>query len=283
LIVLSHIQIKPLLWSWRHEGQADRAATVSPDLGLSQVPVMLSAAGVQFLAPLSEVLTWANAEKIMDGDNACFVLEQGSLRQIQAFSEVTNRNSSLMPTKSAPTLLLAGFPMHRIKDTNPIQDTEQKIKAARPTGRVLDTSMGLGYTAIYAARTASQLTTIELDPAVVEVASQNPWSRDLFTNPRIERLVQDSYDYVESARDATFDCIIHDPPTVQLAGELYSGAFYSELFRITKPRGRVFHYVGDPKSLSGSRMTRGVVDRLTAAGFRQVTPAPAAYGVVAVK
>jgi len=49
--------------------------------------------------------------------------------------------------------------------------------------------MGLGYTAIEAAHTSEHVITIELDPTVVEIARQNPWSRALFSNPKIERRV----------------------------------------------------------------------------------------------
>ena len=58
--------------------------------------------------------------------------------------------------------------MHRIKGTTPDKDTDWKIKAlGKPYGKILDTATGLGYTAIQAARTAAQVTTVEFDPAVV--------------------------------------------------------------------------------------------------------------------
>ena len=228
-----------------------------------------------------------DAERIADADVSCFALESApdgdQIRKIQAFSETTNRHCSLMPTNGAPTLLIAGFPMHRIKGIDPRGDTLNKIKAARPSGVVLDTSMGLGYTAIEAARTAERVITIELDPAVVAIAQQNPYSRELFTNPRIERRLGDSYDEVEAFAPETFSCIIHDPPTIQLAGDLYSGDFYRELYRILKPRGRLFHYIGDLNSASVSRVVKGVVERLNAAGFRSVTRRPEAFGVLAQK
>ncbi|MFN8452229.1 MAG: methyltransferase domain-containing protein, partial [Anaerolineae bacterium] len=183
----------------------------------------------------------------------------------------------------APTLLIAGFPMHRIKNTDPHRDTLSKIKAARPVGQVLDTSMGLGYTAIQAARTSDHVVTIELDPAVVEIARQNPWSRELFANPRIEQRLGDSAELIETFADESFSCIIHDPPTIQLAGDMYSGVYYRALYRILKPRGRLFHYIGDLDSPSVSRIVRGVVERLGAAGFRDVKRRPEAFGVVAQK
>ncbi|MCK6577322.1 MAG: methyltransferase domain-containing protein [Anaerolineae bacterium] len=282
MIVLSHIQIAPLLRSFRKSVQEHSGGvSLSSDLGLTLVTAVLSREGVLF--PDGERLTWTNAEVIADDEVACFALESGSIRKIQMFSSVTNRHCSLMPTTGAPTLLIAGFPMHRIKGTDPQRDTMEKIKAARPTGRALDTSMGLGYTAIHAARAGARVTTIELDPAVVEVAGQNPWSRELFTHPQIERIVGDSFDYIESCGDGVFNCILHDPPTMQLAGDLYSGAYYRELARILTPQGRLFHYIGDLKSQFGARIARGVTERLKAAGFKRVVPVPQAFGINAFK
>ncbi|MCP5098806.1 MAG: methyltransferase, partial [Chloroflexi bacterium] len=191
---------------------------------------------------------------------------------------------SLMPTESAPTMLISGITMHRIKHTNPHLDTLEKIKAAKPVvGNVLDTTMGLGYTAIAAAKTADHVTTIELDPTVVEVCRANPWSQGLFDNPKIMRHIGDSFDVVETLADASFSRVIHDPPMFKLAGHLYSTDFYRELVRVLKGNGRLFHYIGNPKSKSGSSVTRSVVRRLKEAGFRRIKPAPRAFGVVAYK
>lgn len=277
MIVLSHFQIRPLL---KARGKQIEVTT-SADLGLSSVEVTLEDAGIAF--PGGARLSWDDAAEIEETETSCFALEGGNIHKIGAFSRATNRHCSLMPTAGAPTLLLAGFPMHRIKNTDPYRDTQSKIKAARPLGQVLDTSMGLGYTAIQAARLADHVVTIELDPMVVEIAQQNPWSRELFTSPKIERRVGDSYEEVETFDDETFSCIIHDPPTIQLAGDLYSGEFYRRMYRILKPRGRLFHYIGDLDSPSVSRIVRGVIERLYAAGFKDVKKRPEAYGVSAQK
>ncbi len=274
MIVLSHFQVEPLL------AARDRAS-VSPDLGLTTVEVSLDEAGVSF--PDGEWLSWADARQIAAAETVCFALENGAIRQIRQFSPATGRPIALMPTSGAPTLLIAGFPMHRIKNTDPYRDTQTKINAARPSGQVLDTAMGLGYTAIQAARTADHVVTIELDPAVVEIARENPYSRELFTNPKIERRVGDSYEEIEAFADQSLACVLHDPPTIQLAGELYSGAFYQSLYRVLKPRGRLFHYIGDLNSPSVSRIVKGVIERLRAAGFQNVQKRPEAFGVLAHK
>jgi len=174
--------------------------------------------------------------------------------------------------------------MHRIKDTEPHQDTLQKIKAITPiVGRVLDTATGLGYTAIEAAKYVEKVVTIELDPVALEIARLNPWSQALFDNQRIEQIIGDSFEELRKLDDSSFSRIIHDPPAFSLAGDLYSEVFYRELLRVLRERGRLFHYIGDPESKSGHTTTAGVVHRLRQAGFTRVFPKPKAFGVVAIK
>jgi hypothetical protein len=278
-VILSHYQIRLLLEA-RNKGAV--TAAVSPDLGLTTINVTFEEDGIAF--PSGERLSWELATRIQFDSVGCFVLADGEITRIQQFSSVTNRHASLMPTSGAPTLLLAGFPMHRIKGTEPHQDTLTKIRAASPvTGQVLDTTMGLGYTAIEAARTAAHVTTIELDPAVIAVARMNPWSRALFDNPKITQLTGDCEALITTFETDSFTRVIHDPPTFSLAGELYSGAFYRQLFRVLRRGGRLFHYIGDLNSPLGSKVSRGVIKRLGDAGFRDIREHPAAFGVVASK
>ena len=229
------------------------------------------------------MLTFQQIHTINNDENGCFLLHDDDLQKVEAFSDFTNRYYSLMPTPTAPTLLISGIPMHRIKDTDPVRDTEQKIKAlGKPYGTILDTATGLGYTAIGAARTASRVLTIELDPAVIRICRVNPWSGELFDNPNISMLIGDTYDLANIFKDETFNAIIHDPPTFNLGGHLYSQSLYQVFYRILKSNGRVFHYIGNPDSRSGATTGRGVVDRLRQSGFT-VTPKAPAYGVLGKK
>ncbi len=279
MIVLSHYQTRPLLAA-RKLGQP--AATVSPDLGLTTTPVRLDPDGVVF--PTGEMLAWADVQHISANEKQCFLLEGQAIRPIHVYSETTNWVRTLFATPSAPTTIVAGFPMHRIQDTNPREDTLKKIAAIKPiTGHVLDTATGLGYTAIEAARTAEHVTTIELDPAALELARFNPWSRELFDNPRITQLIGDAAELIEAFPERSFARIIHDPPIFNLAGDLYSGAFYRQLYRVLIPKGQLFHYIGDLSSHSGGRTAGGVIRRLQEAGFRRVVRHPEAFGVVAFK
>jgi predicted methyltransferase len=277
-IVLSRYQATPLLQKRTVGG----TAMTSPDLSLTQVQVALDDDGVRF--PCGTRVSWDDLREVADSENGCFRVDADGIDEIRVYSDTTNWVRSLMPTAGAPTMLVSGIPMHRISGIDPYADTLRKIKTIAPLGGVvLDTATGLGYTAIEAAKTAERVVTIELDPAGLEIARQNPWSRGLFDSPRIQQIVGDTYEEVFEFPDGTFTRILHDPPALALAGELYSGAFYRELHRILTRNGRLFHYIGDPDSASGRNTTRGVMRRLQESGFTRIVRRPEAFGVVAYK
>src|SRR2546423_11713350 len=262
-IVLAHHPVQPLVAA-RREGR--RSAVVSLDLGLTTDEVTLTHEGV--VLPDGQALAWQHIDEVTADAAACFVVQDNGVRKIQVFSAFLNRSYSLMPTDGAPTLINAGFTMHRIVGIDPYQDTLRKIRAIAPLrGRVLDTATGLGYTAIEAAKTADHVLTIELDPAVLEIARLNPWSAALFHKPTITQRIGDTSDEIRTLDDQSFTRIIHDPPSLSLAGELYAGEFYRHLFRVLRRGGRLFHYVGHLESKHGHRVAPGVVRRFREAGF----------------
>jgi predicted methyltransferase len=266
-VILSRRQVRPLLEA---QQRGEGVAITSLDLGLSEAEVVIRSDHI-VLAP-GITLSLDVVREIAQGQKACFLVEEAGVRTIQRFSEHTNLFYSLLPTDSAPTLMVSGIPMHRIKDTNPWLDAQSKIKVlGRMSGQVLDTCTGLGYTAIMAARQADTVVTVEVDPAVLELARLNPWSGELVSNPRIRQIIGDIVQEVEGFGQDAFSFIIHDPPTMRLAGDLYAGDFYREVFRVLKPKGRLFHYIGDPSSKLGRTTARGVVRRLREAGFAKVT------------
>jgi predicted methyltransferase len=172
--------------------------------------------------------------------------------------------------------------MHRLRDVDPFEGAERMVRAlGGARGRVLDTCTGLGYAAICAARSAARVLTIELDETVRGLARRNPWSRELFESANIELAVGDSAQLIRNLEDASFSAVLHDPPAINVAGELYSGEFYRQVRRVLGRSGKFFHYVGDPQSASGGRTTQGVVKRLRDAGFTRIAARPEAFGIVA--
>jgi hypothetical protein len=277
--ILSHFQASALPTA-RKEGKT--SLSITADLGITSCKAILDDAGITF--PDQTCLPWDTVAEIISNQNACYYVKDNKIFPIKGYSTLTNRSFSLMPTKTAPALIVAGFPMHRIKGIDPHAAAMAMVKTVAPVyGQALDTATGLGYTAILAARTAEKVTTIELDPVAQDMARFNPWSRELFDNPKISQVTGDAAEEITKFPDEHFDRIIHDPPVVNLAGDLYSGVFYKQLFRVLKPGGRAFHYIGDPASKSGARTTKGVVRRLSEAGFKKVVLEPAAFGVVAFK
>lgn len=275
---MSVYQARPIL-----EARAKGAPGIvtTGDLGRSKTRVALTDAGVEF--PDGTTVAWDEIDRIAKEEHRVFTITEGGPVPVHNYSETTGWARTLCPSPSAPTALVSGIPMHRIKGTDPLKDTESKLKAlGQPRGRVLDTATGLGYTAIYAARTAKGVVTIELDPAGLEIARLNPWSRELFERPNIRQIIGDAYECIGDLPAGYFDDVIHDPPTMTLAGELYSEEFYRRLHHVMKLNGRLFHYIGDPDSGLGKRYYPGIMGRLGRAGFSGVTRKPEAFGVTAI-
>ena len=256
------------------------ALAVSLDLGLSTERVPIHDGVVDARGTMVQRALLAN---IARREQQCFEVAAGDARPIAVFSEVTGWVRTLLPTADAPTTLVAGFPMHRLAGTTPLADARAKVRALRTArGRVLDTATGLGYTAIELARAGCDVVTVELDPAAIDLARRNPWSAALFECAKVRLRQGDVVEIAASFASGSFSAVLHDPPTRQLAGELYSAAFYAELRRILKPGGRLFHYVGDPDSRAGARVTAGVMRRLADAGFDNIRRRKDAFGIVAV-
>ena len=146
-----------------------------------------------------------------------------------------------------PVLEINGLRMQLVKDFKSPLDYSKEIASRLRIGKndiVLDTCMGLGYTAIAASKFAQKVITCELSNAVIQLAKWNPFSSDLFSpNSHIEIKQGDAASIVGGFKDKEFDVVIHDPPRFSLAPQLYSSSFYQELFRITKKNARLFHYV----------------------------------------
>ena len=124
--------------------------------------------------------------------------------------------------------------------------------------------------------------TCERDGNVIEIAEHNPWSIELFNNKKISILKTDVFEEIKSFKSGMFDAIIHDPPRLSFASELYSLDFYKQLFRALKNNGKMYHYTGRPGSKNRKiNLVGNVSKRLKQAGFRNTQKAH--YGLIAAK
>lgn len=279
LPILSHFQAACL-----EKARTAGLSTVvsSADLALSSCSVQITAAGALFAD--TPVISWEWIAEIAAEKRVCFRLTPNGPSPVRIFAEESGRLYSLMPTEKSPALLLSGVTMHRFRDTHPQHASALMVRAlGHIKGPILDTATGLGYTAVEASLCAGPVTTIERDPHTLEIARINPWSRSLFNNPKIHSLIGDSFDCITTFAPGSFSAVVHDPPVITLAGDLYSARFYEAVMSVLSRKGKMFHYIGDPKSKSGARTTAGVIERLKRAGFAVVKPVPEAFGVVAQK
>jgi predicted methyltransferase len=280
-IVVSAFQVGEIIEA---KDKGRKETDVSLDLGRTLSRVSFDANAVIF--PDGQRIELRILEKVL-GESTCVTVEGNELLKIHFFLPETGRFYRLVATgaDTPPTAEISGVRMHRTKDTDPMRDTLSKIAAVSPiSGSVLDTCTGLGYTAIYALKAgAREVVTVEEDEGMVALAEVNPWSREL-SDRRIRKVRGDVFEEVKNFGEGAFSTVIHDPPRLALAGELYSEKFYRQLYRVLVKGGRLFHYVGAPGSLfRGKDAPSGVLNRLASVGFEDVKKNPESLGVVARK
>ena len=253
---------------------------VSLDLGLSVNEIELTDKGA--LLPNCEFISYGDLEKISKKESAVFFVTNREVFQVAIHHEGFLK---LLPTKGAPTLEINGVRMHRTAGTTPDADSRLKLELLEiDGGRVLDTCTGLGYTAQSALGLGGDLVvSIEIRDAVLRIAELNPWSSGIFDDIRVNLVLGNSSDLVKGFPNDFFDYVVHDPPLFSHAGYLYASTFYQELYRVMRPKGRLFHYTGEPGSRRGLNFPRGVIKRLRESGFKKHTWEKEALGIVCSK
>jgi predicted methyltransferase len=197
----------------------------------------------------------------------------------------------LRPFNGQLVLEIDGLRMQLVRDfRTPLDYSKEVVRGLGipEKGRftVLDTCMGLGYTAIAAAERPSveMVVTCEVSDAVITLAQWNPASDPLFEKGGKMIIMKGSAsELVKGFESSMFSFVIHDPPRFSHAPELYSAAFYRELFRICKGGARIFHYVGSVGKGKGRSIASEVSGRLSKAGFRGIRSSARLQGVFASK
>jgi len=261
----------------------NRPEKISCNLGLSSCKVEYS----NSTATLGKYKIDLNYLKSIRIDKSCVyvVSPSGELIKLAFFSGQHFYKLRAISPQTAPTVEIDGIHMHRIKDITPWKDSYLKIKflKIRPGAVVLDVCTGLGYTAIHSLmRGAREVISIEKDENILKLAELNPWSWKL-SDHKITILLGDASEVVEYLRPSSFNYIVHDPPRISLAGELYSLEFYKKLYTLLKPKGKLFHYTGQPFEKIGYKIIKGILNRLRAAGFRRVVYISEITGIIASK
>lgn len=260
------------------EGILAGKTAVSLDLGITKSKIKVENSYVFFG---SQKVSLAQIKKVKE--NFCYIVEDNELKKVAIFYDKTNRYYKLTPTKDWPTFMISSVPMHRYIHFSPKEDTETKIKEIHPVkGIVLDTCCGLGYTAIMSSKNA-EVHTFERDKAVLTIARINPYSKELFSSNKITLHEEDVFEGIKKFEDSYFDRIIHDPPTFKISPELYSKAFYAELYRVLKKDGIMYHYAPMPGKTKGNDFSKKIVRLLKEAGFRNVEYHAKSSGIRAIK
>jgi predicted methyltransferase len=258
------------------------AQSVSLDLGMTASAITAGKESVAF--PDGQNVGLEYVKRIAEDSSNLYLIDDGKVMKAMFFSEATKKFYKLRPTATWPALEISGILMHRIKDIEPKTAAERMVAALSPvSGSVLDTCCGLGYTAIIAARTARSVTVFENDASVLELCRVNPYSQELFTNKKIVLKQGDVIEEIAKFPDEALDAIIHDPPSISIAGDLYSDKFYAQLFRALKSDGRILHYTGAPGHMRGADLPSSVAKRLEKAGFVTVSKDEKTLSVIAKK
>lgn len=193
--------------------------------------------------------------------------------EFQAVSRFSDALIKLVPTEwGPPTFEIDGIKMLVTAKLSPWEDARHKVGLVEPRGKViLDTCGGLGYFAAWClAGGASRVLSWEKNPDVLWLRSLNPWSPEgSGANCSGLELTRGDISAAIAALPAdSVGAVLHDPPRFGIAGELYSQAFYDQLARVLRRRGRLFHYTGTPNRLTTGRdVPAEVAKRLRAAGF----------------
>lgn len=251
-------QVSELMRTALHAGAP--SIDCSLDLDRSTTTVALDAAG------------WSWGEQqfpyLVDSRDRTIYYWTGS--EFESISRYNGSLIKLVPTPwGAPTFEIDGIKMLPTAKVSPYLDAQRKVDLIQPRGKIiLDTCGGLGYFAAWCLeRQASRILSFEKNPDVIWLRTLNPWSPPA-TDTRLTLTSGDVAALIVTLPDDSFDAVLHDPPRFGIAGELYSQAFYDQLARVLRRRGRLFHYTGTPNKLTTGRdVPTEVATRLQRAGF----------------
>jgi len=279
-ILFSGFHLKELL-----NTNNNNTISISLDLGMTQEKVKIKDDLV--LLKNDQQLSRKLIANIMKkkSNNDCFLVENEEIFWIYSFSDILNHTYKLFEPKIdwPPTLAIDGTYMHTIVKSTPLEEANMKVNAlGHVFGQVFETCMGLGYcTKILLSKQIDGITSCEISQEVIDIAKINPWASEIFNSPKFNLNYRNTAQYIKDHTELKFDFILHDPPTLHRAGELFSQDFYGDLVNVLNRNGKLYHYIGTETEKTKHRYKQGITKRLFEVGFKKVIPAY--RGVIAIK
>jgi uncharacterized protein len=191
----------------------------------------------------------------------CYKIRENQVFPMQLFNDDTGFFYKLVPTSYRPILRISATQMHK----KPFLDYIQNNK---PKGLILDAGTGLGYSAIIASKTADQVITVEWDEYVLEIASNNPHSYELFESTNIKSIHGDVTEIIKQFPDKYFDNIIQDGGMPKSSGNFFSQEQAFQLYRVIKQAGKLFFYLPKKGKHKGRDFALEQRVRMQNAGFK---------------
>jgi hypothetical protein len=206
--------------------------------------------------------------QLIEKNNKYYYEHKGKLEKAAIF---TDQYYALKPYNGIAILEINGIRMHLVKEfKSPLDFPKEIVKLTNPKGKILETCFGLGYLTNEIAKNDVYIITCELKKEVIELAKINPNSYNVFNNKKIKIINKDCNKIIENTKDNEFDYIYHDPPSFLIAGELYSLKFYNNVYRILKPKGKFFHYIGSTGKNKNRDFKTEIIKRLEIAKFKNI-------------
>ena len=258
---------------------------VSLDLGISESEFTFDKKEVSFPG-YDATLDSSVIKKILRkrSRSDCFLLRGNSLPVwIYLFSDEHGVVKLYEPKMDwPPTLFINGSYMHTVGASKPTEEAFKKANSLKGiNGVVFETGFGLGYSSIWLRKFgAKRVVACEISPDVLEVARLNPWSREAFTDKSIELNIADVAEFIKTLPSSSMDGILHDPPNFNKFEYLYSAAFYADAYRVLRPGGRMYHFIGT-KNSENARIYNNVAKNMRASGFSRISPSY--RGIIASK
>jgi predicted methyltransferase len=248
------------------ENNKDNFILLNLDLNTThkQYRVYLQRSGI-YLPQVNLKLDYDTIKKYSKKEELLYLINEEGLIPLVFFENKFYRILSTIP----PSLEIDGIRMHKTNVENEIIQKIENLKIKRGY-RVLDTCCGFGYTAIKAAQKGAKVITIEIDPFVIKLAKINPYSKDLFIDKNITLIIGDTTKILKNNIEDYFDVIIHDPPKLSpKTGNLFSNELYITFYKLLKPKGILFHYVGEAgKKYRNKDLLHTISKRLSDIGFK---------------